>query len=248
MAFLNKTMLQRLSDEATIERHPMLAKGDVPLNVREAYFQGCVLATLLDDGEISAEEQRALTVLGKSLQLTEKEITESLSIVRTLDSDVSKESFVREVFGLLAGETYPKFFMKDFERLMLIGGAMTDEKSEYLDFFGSSLCGRKDWRAACEIERLHTQVTGLAGVLSESIRSMFSSTSHSEGESASQTVTSANSGHQILADKCVGCGCCKDACPADAISEGMPYSIDPDKCVNCGSCAAQCPSDAIVMQ
>lgn len=247
MAFLNKSMLQRLSDEATIERHPMLEKGDVPLNVREAYFQGCVLATLLDDGEISAEEQRALMVLGKSLQLAEKEITESLSVVRALDSDESKESFVREVFGLLAGESYPKFFMKDFEKLMLIGGAMSAEKSEYLDFFGSSLCGRKDWRAACEIERLHTQVTGLAGVLSEGIRSMFSSTSHSEGESASQTVTSANSGHQILADKCVGCGCCKDACPADAISEGAPYRIDPDKCVNCGACVAQCPNEAIVM-
>lgn len=51
--------------------------------------------------------------------------------------------------------------------------------------------------------------------------------------------------HKIAADKCVGCGCCKDACPAEAISEGTPYTIDPDKCVDCGACAAQCPNEAI---
>ena len=51
--------------------------------------------------------------------------------------------------------------------------------------------------------------------------------------------------HKIAADKCVSCGCCKDTCPAEAISEGTPYAIDPDKCVDCGACAAQCPSEAI---
>ena len=51
--------------------------------------------------------------------------------------------------------------------------------------------------------------------------------------------------HQIAADKCVSCGCCKEACPAEAISEGTPYVIDADKCVDCGACAAQCPSEAI---
>ena len=51
--------------------------------------------------------------------------------------------------------------------------------------------------------------------------------------------------HKIAADKCVGCGCCKEACPAEAITEGTPYAIDPAKCVDCGACAAQCPSEAI---
>ena len=51
--------------------------------------------------------------------------------------------------------------------------------------------------------------------------------------------------HQIAADKCVSCGCCKDACPAEAISEGTPYVIDADKWVDCGACAAQCPNEAI---
>lgn len=51
--------------------------------------------------------------------------------------------------------------------------------------------------------------------------------------------------HKIDAANCVACGCCKDACPADAISEGDTYSIDPEKCVDCGACAATCPNNAI---
>ena len=51
--------------------------------------------------------------------------------------------------------------------------------------------------------------------------------------------------HKIAADKCVACGCCKDSCPAEAISEGTPYSIDADKCLDCGACAGTCPAEAI---
>ena len=51
--------------------------------------------------------------------------------------------------------------------------------------------------------------------------------------------------HKIDAEKCVACGGCKAACPADAINEGDKYSIHPDKCLECGACAAQCPCEAI---
>ena len=51
--------------------------------------------------------------------------------------------------------------------------------------------------------------------------------------------------HKIDAEKCVACGCCKAACPAEAISEGTAYSIDPEKCVDCGACAGTCPNEAI---
>ncbi len=52
--------------------------------------------------------------------------------------------------------------------------------------------------------------------------------------------------HKIDSAKCVACGCCKDACPAEAIAEGSPaYTIDPAKCVDCGACAATCPNEAI---
>ena len=50
--------------------------------------------------------------------------------------------------------------------------------------------------------------------------------------------------HKIDAEKCVACGGCKAACPADAINEGDKYSIDPDKCLDCGACAGVCPVGA----
>ncbi len=50
---------------------------------------------------------------------------------------------------------------------------------------------------------------------------------------------------KIDGEKCVACGGCKSVCPADAISEGTPYTIDPEKCLDCGACAAQCPCEAI---
>lgn len=51
---------------------------------------------------------------------------------------------------------------------------------------------------------------------------------------------------KIDPEKCVGCGCCKDACPAEAIAEaGDKFAIDADKCAGCGACAGTCPNEAI---
>lgn len=55
--------------------------------------------------------------------------------------------------------------------------------------------------------------------------------------------------HKIDPEKCVGCGCCKDQCPAGAISEADGKCvIDAGACVDCGACAGQCPAEAISAQ
>ena len=48
-----------------------------------------------------------------------------------------------------------------------------------------------------------------------------------------------------IADNCVACGLCAEACPVNCISEGTPYTIDAGSCVSCGLCAEACPVDAI---
>ncbi len=51
--------------------------------------------------------------------------------------------------------------------------------------------------------------------------------------------------YKIIASICIGCGCCADNCPVQAISEdGDKYVIDADLCVDCGACAASCPVGA----
>ena len=61
----------------------------------------------------------------------------------------------------------------------------------------------------------------------------------------------------ITKDKCIGCGMCTKACPADAISKTdyiapgkkkPALSIDPMKCVKCGACIATCKFGAISKQ
>ena len=61
--------------------------------------------------------------------------------------------------------------------------------------------------------------------------------------------------YTIEQDKCVGCGRCGKACPADAIyktdytapGKKLPsWQIDAQKCVKCGACMATCKLKAIV--
>ena len=50
-------------------------------------------------------------------------------------------------------------------------------------------------------------------------------------------------------EKCVGCGSCKDACPAEAIEiKDDKAKVDADKCLSCGACEGECPMEAIKVE
>ena len=46
---------------------------------------------------------------------------------------------------------------------------------------------------------------------------------------------------------CVGCGICRDVCPAGAIAVEEVAIVDPKRCTGCGHCVEQCPSGAIIL-
>jgi uncharacterized protein (DUF362 family)/NAD-dependent dihydropyrimidine dehydrogenase PreA subunit len=57
---------------------------------------------------------------------------------------------------------------------------------------------------------------------------------------------------QVIPEKCVACGACRDACPVQVISIGRDghsfAEIDQQNCIRCYCCHEMCPEDAIELQ
>lgn len=49
-----------------------------------------------------------------------------------------------------------------------------------------------------------------------------------------------------IADNCIACGRCAQACTHKAIIEGEPYSIRGERCDECGNCYHVCPVHAVI--
>jgi NAD-dependent dihydropyrimidine dehydrogenase PreA subunit len=49
----------------------------------------------------------------------------------------------------------------------------------------------------------------------------------------------------VDSDRCVGCGICRDVCPAGAISIEEIALVDSERCTGCRFCLDQCPMGAL---
>ena len=51
------------------------------------------------------------------------------------------------------------------------------------------------------------------------------------------------------AEKCTGCGTCKDVCPVEAIElNDDKAKVNEEECVECGTCVEECPEGALSLE
>ena len=146
MAFLSKKLMAKSEKASGRETHPLLKGREVSQSVRLAYLQGCVLATLLDDAQVSADERRQIEDVGRSLGIDDVEIEKSLEVVQGLQSDEDQDAFLKELKAALGEKDVIALFMADFERLMQKSGGISSEAKNGLDFIGEVLVGVPNWR------------------------------------------------------------------------------------------------------
>ena len=154
MAFLNKAALQKTVETMQVADHPLLKNGDIPMNVKQAYVQGCVLATLMDDEKISDDERAAVRKIGKSLRLDDVAIQECFDVILGLQSQDDKLACLNEVISAIGSGDARFYFMIDFEQLLCLRGVPNEDGYGILDYIGKGLFKNEDWRRdVIEFER-----------------------------------------------------------------------------------------------
>jgi ferredoxin len=55
---------------------------------------------------------------------------------------------------------------------------------------------------------------------------------------------------QLDAEKCIGCGMCREVCPHGVfvIEERKARIVERDACIECGACAGNCPVEALTVK
>ncbi len=148
MAFLSDEALKGRLRPAKGGSHPLLQMEGVTDSDTMLHFQGCVLATLVDDGEMSPAEKAKLDEIASALSLTREMYDDCLKLKDRLKTGEDKGDFCSELVGEIgARREWAELFMDDFESVVLAGGVVNADASAALANFGAELLGREEWRA-----------------------------------------------------------------------------------------------------
>lgn len=151
MAFLSKLMLEKAVYGYVVNTHPILKDMDIPMNVKQAYIEGCVFAVLVDDGKIGGNERQMVYRIGRSLRMCKEAIAECFDVVLGLQES-DRGDFVGEMLATISSGVVGLAFLVDCERLMLLHGEISEENYRLLDEFGLRLTGLRTWRE--EVDRI----------------------------------------------------------------------------------------------
>lgn len=106
--------LNRLNaDKKIAGKHPLLSlKPDLPLRI--SYFQGIVLAAVVDDGKIAEMEKEYLRRLGVTLALSSEDVEECIQRISEIRSVTDQELFLRELAEVMTEKAVSILFLGDF--------------------------------------------------------------------------------------------------------------------------------------
>ena len=178
MAFIDKEKLRNKADAETASEHPLLKKRPMSAAERTAYLQGCVLAALVDDAQVSSEEHRLIRTIGLSLNFADNEIEDTFNIVAGLRSEDDKLSLVDDIVSLLKVEPMRGYFLDDFKRVIESGDVKNGDAMEIYDLIGARLYEDENWqnkrslakKKANEEKSLRTLDKELAQAVEEGMR------------------------------------------------------------------------------
>ena len=124
---LCKTLNRLNADKKIKGKHPLLSlKPDLPLRI--SYFQGIVLAAVVDDGKIADMEKEYLRRLGVTLALTSEDVKECIQTISEIRSVTDQELFLQELTEVMTEKSVSVLFLGDFIRISM----MPDHNKEKL--------------------------------------------------------------------------------------------------------------------
>ncbi|MBR4666095.1 MAG: hypothetical protein IKO93_19675 [Lentisphaeria bacterium] len=133
-----KTLTRSNSDQKLAGRHPLLQLTP-DQSVRISYFQGIVLAALIDDGIISDGEQEHLRTLGISLALSGSDVDDCMATVRSNRSDSDRLDLLTEIADALSDKQAALMFLCEFIRIACVPGHDPQDVPAYIDAFAEKL-------------------------------------------------------------------------------------------------------------
>lgn len=124
-----------------------VSEKELPLDVRQAYVQGCAYAALVDDGKIDDEERKAIAEIAQRFHISDEMLKDCISMLEELPVDDRKE-FTDEIVGTIKQGGKGVDFLLDFEKILTVKGVAKPEGYRVLDDWGKKITGEEDWREA----------------------------------------------------------------------------------------------------
>ena len=151
MSLLKRNKDKQLAAEKKLAARHAIVKMGVDRNVRDAYFQGLVFASVANDDQIDESERARLNELGEALELTAEDVAEAIQCLTSLGDD-AKMGVIEECARQLTNVDVAECFLKEFPELWLLGGGKEDEfgdfRSQLIDWMGDEVKAAVDAKTA----------------------------------------------------------------------------------------------------